>query len=79
MINVSSDYFTRMFKDSIGKTPIDYINGMRINEAMRQLCTTDRSMAEVSEAVGFCNSNYFHKIFKQYIDMSPLAYRKSSK
>ena len=28
MINVSPDYFTRMFKDSIGKTPIDYINAL---------------------------------------------------
>ena len=78
MINVSPDYFTRMFKDSIGKTPIDYINGMRINEAMRLLCMTEKSMTEVAEAVGFCNANYFHKIFKQYIDMSPLAYRKSA-
>ena len=34
MINVSADYFTKMFKDSIGKTPIEYINGLRINRAM---------------------------------------------
>ena len=79
MINVSPDYFTRMFKDSIGKTPIDYINALRINEAMRLLYETDRPMAEIAEAVGFCNANYFHKIFKQYMDVSPLVYRKSSK
>ena len=79
MISVSPDYFTRMFKDSIGKTPIDYINALRINEAMRLLYETDRPMAEIAEAVGFCNANYFHKIFKQYMDVSPLVYRKSSK
>ena len=79
MINVSPDYFTRMFKDSIGKTPIDYINAMRINESMRLLYETDKPMAEIAEAVGFCNSNYFHKIFKQYMDVSPLAYRKSAR
>jgi YesN/AraC family two-component response regulator len=76
IINVSPDYFTRMFKDSIGKTPIDYINGLRINRAMKLLCTTELSMTEISDAVGFCNANYFHKIFKQYIGSSPLAYRK---
>lgn len=79
MINVSPDYFTKMFKESIGKTPIDYINGMRVNSAMELLCTTEMSMTEIADAIGFCNPNYFHKIFKQYMLTSPLAYRKSAK
>ena len=78
MINVSPDYFTKMFKTSIGKTPIDYINGLRVNKAMELLYSTKKSMAEIAEEIGFCNPNYFHKIFKQYIDTSPLAYRKAS-
>jgi transcriptional regulator GlxA family with amidase domain len=79
MTGVSADYFTKMFKDSIGKTPIDYINSLRINLSMRLLADTEMSMAEVPEATGFCNANYFHKIFKQYRDTSPLAYRKTTK
>ena len=79
MITVSPDYFTKMFKDSIGKTPIEYINGLKINKAMQILSNTEDSIADISDEIGFCNPNYFHKIFKQYIDMSPLAYRKSSK
>jgi len=79
MISVSPDYFTKMFKDSIGKTPIDYINGLRVNYAMKLLCESEMSMAEIAEKIGFCNANYFHKIFKQYMDVSPLAYRKSTK
>ena len=79
MIMVSADYFTKMFKDSIGKTPVDYINGLRINKAMQLLIDEDISMAQISEAVGFCNANYFHKIFKQYMNMSPLAFRKAVK
>ncbi len=79
MISVSADYFTKMFKDSIGKTPIEYINGMRINRAMHLLSKTDLSMTEIAEATGFCNPNYFHKIFKQYMKTSPLVFRKSTK
>lgn len=79
MINVSPDYFTKMFKESIGKTPIDYINGMRVNAAMELLCNTEMSMTEIADTIGFCNPNYFHKIFKQYMETSPLAYRKSTK
>lgn len=79
MITVSPDYFTKMFKDSIGRTPIDYINGLRINRAMQMLATTDISVNDISDGLGFSNSNYFHKIFKQYMDTSPAAYRKMVK
>ena len=79
MINVSPDYFTKMFKESIGKTPIDYINAMKVNTAMDLLCTTEMSMTEIADSIGFCNPNYFHQIFKQYMLTSPLAYRKSAK
>ena len=79
MINVSADYFTKMFKESIGKTPIDYINAMRVNLSMQLLCSSDISMADIADTIGFCNPNYFHKIFKQYMGTSPLAYRKSSR
>lgn len=78
MINVSPDYFTKMFKNSIGKTPIEYINGLRVNKAMELLYSTKKSMSEIADEIGFCNPNYFHKIFKQYINKSPLAYRKIS-
>ncbi len=77
MIGVSPDYFTKMFKDSIGKTPIEYINGLRVNYSMKLLCASDMSMAEIAEDIGFCNPNYFHKIFKQDMGCRPLQYRKS--
>ena len=78
MINVSPDYFTKMFKDSIGRTPIEYINGLRVNRAMVLLFQTKNSMSDIADEIGFCNSNYFHKIFKQYMNQSPLAYRKAT-
>jgi YesN/AraC family two-component response regulator len=44
---------------------------------MQLLVGTDDSMADIAAKIGFCNVNYFHKIFKQYMDVSPLAYRKA--
>jgi AraC-like DNA-binding protein len=79
IITVSPDYFTKIFKESMGKTPIDYINTVRINRAMRYLSDTEMSMLEIADEIGFCNPNYFHKIFKQYMNSSPLAYRKAAK
>ena len=78
MVALSPDYFTKMFKDSIGKTPIDYINGVRVNHALRLLTMTDTPVNEIAEKTGFSNPNYFHKIFKSYMLTSPLSYRKST-
>ncbi len=77
MITVSADHFTKIFRDSMGKTPIDYINAIRINRALRYLSNTEMTIIEIAEKIGFCNTNYFHKIFKQYMNTSPLAYRKA--
>ncbi len=79
MITVSPDYFTKMFKDSIGKTPIDYINGIKIGKALELLSEDVVPVNEIADMIGFSNPNYFHKIFKQYMNTSPLAYRKSAK
>lgn len=77
MVALSPDYFTKMFKDSIGKTPIDYINGVRVNHSLRLLTMTDTPINEIADQLGFSGPNYFHKIFKAYMNTSPLAYRKS--
>ena len=79
IIMVSPDYFTKMFRDSIGKTPIGYINGIKVNHSMKLLIGTDKTIAEIADEIGFYNANYFHKIFKQYMGVSPLAYRKANK
>lgn len=78
MVALSPDYFTKMFKDSIGKTPIDYINGVKVNHSLRLLTMTDTPVNEIADLVGFSGPNYFHKIFKSYMNTSPLAYRKSA-
>ena len=77
MITVSPDYFTKMFRDSIGKTPIEYINGLRVNKALSLLIEDKMSISDISDSIGFCNPNYFHKIFKQYMKISPMAYKKN--
>ena len=77
MITVSPDYFTKMFKDSIGRTPIEYINGLKVNKSLELLSATDKSINDISDEVGFSGPNYFHKIFKQYMNTSPISYRKS--
>ncbi len=79
MMMISADHFTKLFKDSIGTTPIDYINTLRVNRAMILLSYDTQSVADISESLGFSGPNHFHKIFKADTGMSPIAYRKMTK
>ncbi len=79
MTGLSGDYFTKMFRDCLGKTPVDYINNMRINRSLIMLAETDLPLSQIAQSVGFNHLGYFHKIFKQYMDVPPNAYRESAK
>lgn len=78
MIGVSADYFTKMFKESIGKTPIDYVNALRVNRSMQLLIGSELSVSEISDQLGFSAAAYYNKIFKQYVGLNPTAYRKEA-
>lgn len=54
----------------------DYIRTLRIERAKELLRTTDMSISLVCEAVGMCDSNYFIKIFKKYVGMTPHKWKK---
>ncbi len=77
-ILVTPDYYTKLFRDSIGKTTVDYINCERINHGMILLLESDLSVAEIAEQIGLGSGNYFSKLFKATIGTSPLAYRKGA-
>lgn len=76
---VSPDYFTKMFRECIGTTPVDYINDLRIRRSLELLSQEGITMPQIAAETGFANANYFHKIFKQYMNMRPLTYRRLSR
>ena len=73
---VTPDYFTKLFRDSIGKTTVDYLNSVRINRSMILLLEKDLPIAEIATEVGLVSGNYFSKLFRKIVDVTPLAYRK---
>ncbi len=74
-INMNASYFCRFFKGIIGKTPVDYINYYRIEQAAKLLQTTDKKIMEICFQVGFDNFSYFIKKFKEYKGCTPNHYR----
>lgn len=76
MANVSRHHLCRLFKSMTGMPPIEYINHLRINAAMKLLQQHRLPVSEVALIVGFTDSNYFSRLFKKYKNMSPTSVRK---
>lgn len=74
---LSKYYFVRLFQKHMGNTPLEYVNKLRIERAAELLRTTALSVEEIAEAVGFASGNYFSKVFKHWLGMSPAKFRKA--
>lgn len=73
---VSSYYLSHLFRREMGVTFSDYLTKVRVSRA-KELLMEGRSVEDVSECVGYRDGNYFIKIFKKYVGVTPSKYRKS--
>lgn len=71
---MSPKYFCRYFKALTDKTPIDYLNSYRIDNACEKLIMTKLSVTEIAYDCGFNDLNYFIRCFKKYKGVSPKKY-----
>lgn len=75
----SHSYITHTFKKDCGMNVKSYLNLIRVEKAKEQLENSKIPIGNVASNVGFTNSTYFAKVFKQKYGMSPKEYRKISK
>ncbi len=68
--------FLRRFRDATGKTPLQYLQQIRIEAAQTLLETTDRSVERIAEDVGYTDYSAFRKLFKRIMGSTPSAYRQ---
>ena len=74
--NMSVSWFLRNFKQVTGKSPMQYILNIRINNAVSLLETTDYNVTEISTIIGYENPLYFSRLFHKQKGLSPSEYRK---
>lgn len=79
IVNISDYHFCKLFKQVTGKSTIDYINNLRINKAILLLNEGKYNITEVALACGFCDSNYFSRMFKKYEGTTPKNVKKLPK
>ena len=74
-VDISPYYFSKLFKEATGENFIDYLTNMRIDKAKELLDNTDLSMKEICVEVGYSNPNYFSRIFKKIVGVTPTEYK----
>ena len=79
LIGVSLPRFYALFRQATGVCVTDYRNRVRVDVAIQLLLSTEQSVEEIADAVGFSSAIYFRRIFKKETGMTPSAYRKASR
>lgn len=70
------DYLSRIFKKETGMNLNRYIKTFRLNQACRQLETTQQKITAISASVGYQNCAYFIRSFTEHFGISPEKYRQ---
>jgi transcriptional regulator GlxA family with amidase domain len=73
-LGVSERTVSRRFNRALGKTPITYLQTLRIEAGKRFLETTRMSVESVAELVGYGDVNFFRRVFKRQTGLSPRQY-----
>ncbi len=75
--HISVSQFSLLFKKYTGQSFINYLNGLRIQQAKLLLIEGELKVYEIAESVGFNSLPHFNRVFKQITRQSPNEYRKS--
>jgi AraC family L-rhamnose operon regulatory protein RhaS len=73
---MSESSLNRAFQRLVGKAPVEYVIGVRLDKAADLLRNTDRHITEIGLACGFSDGNYFSRQFRLRMGCSPRTYRQ---
>ena len=74
--DMSTTYFSRIFKENTGVNFSVYLQTLRITKAKKLLIETDLNLSAIALEVGYLSSQNLLRLFKRYEGMSPSAYRQ---
>ena len=76
---LSRCHFVRAFRQSVGTTPHNFLMYRRFCKAVDFITSTDLPLAEIALAAGFSDQSHFSRRFRQYLGVSPSAFRRSQR
>lgn len=75
-VSVSSQYLSKLFKLEMKENFIDYLTTIRIEKAKSFLEEGKLTIKQISYKIGYSDPNYFSRIFKKVVGISPTEYKK---
>ena len=78
-IGLSERHLARCFRREMGVTLSNYLNRYRVRQARALLEAGEKSITEIAMAVGFSDSSYFGRVFRQEVGVSPRAYQQGER
>lgn len=78
-VHLNPHYFSKVFKQQVGETFIDFLTGLRIEKAKELILSEELSLKEVCFAAGYKDPNYFSRVFKKVTGLTPTEYRAQAK
>ncbi|MFT3781331.1 MAG: AraC family transcriptional regulator [Nibricoccus sp.] len=74
---ISPGHFSHLLRARTGRSFTELLRSFRIEAACGLLRTTDRTLAEIAAACGFCDQSYFTNVFRDQKQTTPRLYRES--
>ncbi|MCM5551994.1 AraC family transcriptional regulator [Pleomorphomonas sp. NRK KF1] len=76
-VGLSESWFATVFKQTTGKTPLQWQLGRRVEQAQTLLTETCLSLADVAAQLGFSDQAHLTKVFRQIVGETPAAWRRA--
>jgi AraC-like DNA-binding protein len=70
-VDRSPTYISAVFKEVTGRTPVEYMHEVRVAAARELLLTTNMTIGEISESLGYCDQTYFNYMYKKVVGHPP--------
>ncbi len=74
MIDLSPSYLSRLLAEATGKSFMEYLIAVRMDQAKRELSAGNKTIKEIAISCGYADPNYFSRLFKKEIGLTPSEY-----
>jgi two-component system response regulator YesN len=75
-LNITPEYLSTLFNKELGMNFSIFLKDFRLSHAKRLLSGTDRKIYEIASEVGYSDSKYFNRVFKEKYGISPGEFRQ---
>ncbi|MBW4836426.1 helix-turn-helix transcriptional regulator [Staphylococcus capitis] len=76
---ISKSNLSSQFHTLIGMGFKKYVDTLKISKSIEMLLTTNKTISQISDALGFSNASTYSKLFKNYLSVTPNEYRTMKK